>query len=255
MRGCAGEYAHAAHRGRPCGRRFPARLLPREPGAPHGRCGVSRPLRRPGARVEAEYSEAEYSEAEYSEAEYIEAEYSEAEYSEAEYSEAEYSEGLKKSIVGHIPLETLPRSHIEHLLASADERPPRGASSAVIKLAGRQSDRSYRSDRIQTPRLCGRVSSVVSSVPSTPVLSLCAGSVILACAWDCSAVRIRPLLWTGMSSCSAPAGGCVFEDTGYVYSTTLDSWQPFGIVPSFVAGAPSGSELDRRSRSTRARRL
>jgi hypothetical protein len=30
--------------------------------------------------------------------------------------------------------------------------------------------------------------------------------------------------------------GIAFEDTGYVYSTALDSWHPFGTVPGFMAG-------------------
>jgi hypothetical protein len=154
-------------------------------------------------------------------------------------------QGTDSSVLGHIPLGDLPGSYLEWLLASgrlsvADESLVRSARSVRAESCdqvGRPVKRAKRAERSNPePKFewagvfCGKLGAVD------------AGSLVVRRIGD---TGIRAGLQRGTHHASVVDGnvflfctgvGSVFEDTGYVYSTTRDSWQPYGIVPGFVAG-------------------
>ena len=181
--------------------------------------------------AEAELGEAEPGNAQYGES----GESGNAQYNE--YNEAQ-SSSLEKSVLGHIPIGDLPRSYTERLLASGDESVTRSSESCDrVGRPAKRSKRSERSDRSNPdPRFVwagvffGKVGLVDSDALGVRRIS---------------DTGIRAGLQRGTHQAAVVDGrvflfctgvGIAFEETGYVYSTTRDSWHPFGIVPEFMAG-------------------
>lgn len=148
------------------------------------------------------------------------------------------SGSIEKSVLGHIPLGDLPMSYRERLLASGDERIVR--SIERCDRVGRPAKRSKRSER----------SDRSNPDPKFVWAGVFFGKVGVV---DADALDVRRISDTGIRAglqrgthqaavvdervflfCTGV--GTVFEDTGYVYSTALDSWHPFGTVPGFMAG-------------------
>lgn len=172
-----------------------------------------------------------------------EAEPGNAQYGEsgkAQYDESDEAESssLKKSVLGHIPLGDLPRSYTEMLLASGDESIVR--SIERCDRLGRPVKRSKRSER----------SDRSNPDPKFVWAGVFFGKLGVV---DADALDVRRISDTGIRAglqrgthqaavvdervflfCTGV--GIAFEDTGYVYSTTRDSWHPFGIVPELMAG-------------------
>jgi hypothetical protein len=176
---------------------------------------------------DAKYNEAEPGNAQYGESgEPVNAQYGES-------GEAQ-SSSLEKSVLGHIPIGDLPRSYRERLLASGDER-VEGCDR--VGRPAKRSKRSERSDRSNPdPKFVwagvffGKVGAVDSDALDVRRISdtgIRAG--LQRGTHQAAVVDERVFLFcTGV--------GIAFEDTGYVYSTTRDSWHPFGIVPELMAG-------------------
>jgi hypothetical protein len=176
---------------------------------------------------EAKYNEAEPGNAQYDKS---------GESGNAQHGEAQ-SSSLKKSVLGHIPIGDLPRSYTENterLLASGDESIERcdrvGRPAKRSKLSER-SDRSNPDPRfVWAGVFFGKVGVVDSDALGVRRISDTGIRAGLQRGTNQAAVvdeRVF-LFCTGV--------GIAFEDTGYVYSTTRDSWHPFGIVPEFMAG-------------------
>jgi hypothetical protein len=151
----------------------------------------------------------------------------------------------ESSVLGHIPIGDLPGNYLEWVLASgrlsgADERLVRSAMSVRVESCDQVDRPAKRSKRAE--RSNPEAEFVWAGVFDGKLGAVDAGALAVRRISD---TGIRTGLQRGASGASVVDGnvflfctgvGYVFQDTGYVYAATRDSWHPYGIVPSFVAG-------------------
>ena len=157
----------------------------------------------------------------------------------------ETSGALDGSVLGHIPIRDLPMGYRDRLrdsgrLSAKDKRLVR--SFEHCDRAGvappRPVKRSRPVSKFQwTGYFRGKLGVVDSGLSMRRICEAgITGATGVYAELEHSKGTTEAAVVDGRVFLFCTAGGRVFRETGYVYSTVLDLWHPFGIVPRFMSG-------------------